>query len=130
MYAIVIDPCNLAPSGFQSALSECLESVSFEVDTSVPIYIDRTNLETSGLAWNGVESVDGQFQMIIKLFADDIEANVRYNRLHYWLFITIHEFAHIYFREINPQNAICDMEDECSTLGHEAIQKYKSRGRK
>jgi hypothetical protein len=123
----VIDQNNLAPAGFQTALSECLEFLSFEVDTNVPIYIDRINLETSGLAWNGVEFVNGQFQMIIKLFADGIEANVRYNRLHYWLFVTIHEFAHIYFREISPQNAICDMEDKCSTLAHEAIQRYKSR---
>lgn len=130
MGVVIVDRYNSAPPGFCTALNECLKYISFQVDTDVPIYIDRTNKETSGLAWNGTDLVDGEFRMIIKLFADDIDANVQFNRMNYWLFITLHEFAHLYYRGIDPQNAALDMEDQCSILAHEAIQRYKERTNK
>ena len=121
----LFDSENLAPKGFRKALEICLGVLPFAVDPAIPIYVEKRNIQFDGLANNGAECVGKDIRMVIRLFADNIDANVKYNRLNYWLLITMHEYTHIYFRDISPESVLFDMEQQCTDIAHNALQKYK-----
>jgi len=123
----VVDPNNLAPDRFVGELSECLEFLPFKVDDGIPIYVEEHNVSSNALAWNGVDYRGAELQMVVKLFAGDIDARVQYNRINYWLFITLHELAHIHYRQQRPEAALDDSEDECNTIAHDSLKAYKQK---
>lgn len=122
----LLDSDNLAPKGFREALEISLRCLPFAVDSNIPILVEKRNLQSDGLANNGAEQVGKDICMVIKLFAYDIDANVKYNRLNYWLLITLHEYAHVHFRSISPESVLFDMEQQCTDIAHIALQKYKN----
>ena len=123
--AKVIDPKNLAPGRFAEELYKCLDLLPFKLGDEIPILVEEHNIDSDALAWNGVDFYGEELQMVIKLFAGDIDARVKYNRLNYWLFITLHEFAHIHYRQQRPESVLDDLEDECNTIAHDILQVYK-----
>lgn len=123
----VVDPRNLAPDGFAGELSKCLGLLPFKVDTEIPICVEEHNVDSRALAWNGVDYRGEKLQMAIKLFARDIDANVKYNRMNYWLLIALHELAHIYYRHQRPESVLDDLENECNTIAHDTLQVYKQK---
>ena len=123
----VVDPKNLAPDRFVGELSKCLDLLPFKLDDEIAIYVEEHNVDSNALAWNGVDYRGAELQMAIKLFARDIYANVQHNRINYWLFITLHEFAHVHYRQQRPEAALDDLEDECDTIAHDTLQAYKQK---
>lgn len=122
----IVDSQNLAPDGFAAELSKCLGLLPFKVNTEIPICVEEHNVNSRDLAWNGVEYGE-ELQMTITLFARDIDANVRYNRMNYWLFITLHELAHIYYRQQDPESVLHNLEDECNRIAYDTLQVYKEK---
>ena len=122
-----VDHKNLAPPKFVAELSKCLALLPFELDEEIAVYVEEHNPSSEALAWNSVDYRGEQLEMVITLYARDIDANVRYNRLNYWLFITLHELAHIWYRRQTPEAALSDNEDECNRIAHETLQAYKER---
>jgi hypothetical protein len=123
----VIDPNNLAPDRFVQELNKCLECLPFKIDESIPIIIEKHNTKSDALAWNGIDISSAELRMVIKLFSSDIDARVQYNRLNYWLFVILHELAHINFREQRPESVLDNLEGECNTIAHETLQAYKQK---
>ena len=123
----VIDPRNLTPDRFAGELCKCLDLLPFKLDGEIPIYVEEHNVDSNALAWNGVDYFGEELQMAITLFAGDINAKVQYNRINYWLFITLHELAHIHYRKQRPEAVLDDLEDECNTIAHDTLQVYKQR---
>ena len=125
----VIDDKNLAPDGFARELSKCFALLPFKLDKEIPVYVEEQNTDTDGsAAWSGAKYCGEEIiPMAITLFARDIDANVQYNRINYWLFITLHELAHIYYRQQRPE-AVCEgIEDECNRVAHDTLQVYKNK---
>ncbi len=126
----VVDPNNLAPKGFEAQLLMCLEFLPFNLDMVIPICVEERNVESNGSAWNCVDYYNGKLQMVIKLYSKEIYANVKYNRMNYWLFIALHELAHIYYRKEQPESVLYDSERECNTIAHNTLHEYKQRYKK
>jgi len=125
----VIDDKNLAPDGFARELSKCFALLPFKLDEEIPVYVEEHNFDSDGLAWNSAKySDEGIIPMAITLFGRDIDANVKSDRMSYWLFITLHEFAHIYRRRQRPEVVSSDNEeDECHRIAHDTLQVYKNK---
>jgi len=123
----VVDPGNLAPDGFEAELSKCWDLLSFEVGAENEIWVEEHNITSEGLAWNGAEYHGGELRMGITLFARDIDANVRYGRMNYWLLIALHELAHVYYRQQMPEAALLDLGNECDTIAHNTLRVYKEK---
>lgn len=121
----VVDRKNLAPARFTAELSKCFPLLPFRFDREIPIYVEERNVESEAPAWNGVDYHAEELQMVIKLFAEDIDARVEHHRLNYWLFITLHELTHVYYRQQRPETVLCDLEDECNMIAHDTLQAYK-----
>lgn len=125
----VVDDKNLAPDGFARELSKCFALLPFKLDEEIPVYVEEQNTETDGSAWSGAKYCGEEIiPMAITLFARDIDANVQDNRMSYWLFTTLHEFAHIYRRRQRPEVVSSDNEeDECDRIAHDTLQVYKKQ---
>lgn len=122
----VIDPKNLAPEGFAGELSKCVALLPFKLDEEIPVYVEEHNFDSDGLAWNSAKYCgEGIIPMAITLFGKDIDDRVQHNRMNYWLLITLHEFAHIYYRRQRPE--VVNNEGECTRVAHDTLQVYKNK---
>jgi len=135
MKVVIIDDKNLAPEGFAPELSKCIPFLPFKLDEEIPVHVEEQNPKRDGLAWNCAKYTDeGITPMAVTLSARDIDANVKYNRMNYWLFITLHQLAYIYFRRQRPEIAFEQLifktktiDDECRVIAHDTLRIYKNK---
>jgi len=123
----IVDPNNLAPKELATELDKCLGLLPFEFSHEIIFLVEEHNTESNALAWNGVDYWMGKPQMAVKLFARDIDAEVKYNRINYWLFIALHELIHIHYRHQQPASVLDDLEGKCNAVAHDILQAYKQR---
>ena len=122
----VIDDKNLAPHGFARELSNCVALLPFKLDKEIPVYVEEHNFDSDALAWSGAKYCGERIiAMAITLFGKDIDARVQYNRMNYWLLVTLHEFAHTHYRRQRP--GVVNNEDECDKIAHDTLQAYKNK---
>ncbi len=118
----VIDSSNLSPKNFAIAINECMDFLPVKVTREFKICIKDRNNRSKALGYE--EAVLLEDSLIITLFGKDIDDYYKHrNRLEQWLFVTLHEIAHIYFSEQSPKQY--ESEEECHQIARDTLKAYK-----